>query len=410
MSKKRLYVFAQFDTYRSSGSVGKGLLQGLQSLQDVYDLYYVNTYNAPTVYGDFNFELSNSSIFGEGAGKGWTGFDGYPKKMDAVLFYGYSPVGSALYRKLCHDTKVGTFVGYLIAESATIPKSWVQALYDYDHIFVPSKFVERAFENSAACYDADSFDVPIDVVPHGIDDVYFDAQEEPFTPDFSEGFKLLHITGARDFPHRKGTVDLLRVLREFFVSPSLTEKQKDSLSTLELLIRTPKLVDVVTYGKHIVERLAEEVNSFANREVVRFDVSEDPMPPEEMLKYYREKGNVLIQPSRAEAFGLCPLEAYMAGLPVFYTDVTGSRGFRKRGYLNTVIKDRREYGPIKVQGIEHGVAPIVTPDIEIFIGDMLNGCYLYRKDERINRADDLDGLRWEHTTEQLRDYFRGLGG
>jgi len=406
-AKKNLYVFGQFDNLLSSGSVSKGLLEGLVNLKDCFDLYFVNTRYSATNWGTFDFKLDNTYIFHGGGGgerlTEWKPGADFPDKIDIALFYGYPPVGAGLLDFLStKGIRVGSFVGYLIAESMAIPYDWVKSLYKYDRIFVPSAFVETAFKNSALCRDLVDPLPPIEIAWHGIDLVYIEAAKtRDYVPNTYEDLRLLHITGARDFPHRKGTVDLLRVLTSFFEKP-LETLQRKRLDKMTLKIRIAELS-----SDHIVKVLAEALNDVAGRDFVSFDFSEDPLTPEEMLAYYRENGGTLIQPSRVEAFGLCVLEAYMAGLPVYYTDVTGSKGFRTHARLNTTWR-RHDWGHIKVQGIPNGFAPLIDEDLRRFFHDYLMCMGLTHLNSNRRITDNFDVFSWQETLAPMRTVLRQL--
>jgi glycosyltransferase involved in cell wall biosynthesis len=76
-----------------------------------------------------------------------------------------------------------------------------------------------------------------------------------------------------------------------------------------------------------------------------------------MRMWYRSM-DFLVQPSRAEAFGICPVEARAAGTPVIMTNCTGHREHYTEDDVSVV---HGKLAPITVNGIPNGAAPTVEP-------------------------------------------------
>ena len=86
---------------------------------------------------------------------------------------------------------------------------------------------------------------------------------------------------------------------------------------------------------------------------------EGPLEPAAMREFYNMGWDALILPSRAEAFGLCALEARSLGLPVILTHASGHSQHGES--WDTVIKHGDD-APITVNGIPGGAAPTVSVD------------------------------------------------
>jgi len=115
---------------------------------------------------------------------------------------------------------------------------------------------------------------------------------------------VLHVTSTAS--DRKGTLSMLREFEEI------------NTKSIKLTIRCDMSVrQDITYA---VERLAPRF-----KDAVRID--SNPVPNDGSWHDYLRSFDLVLQPSRAEGFGLVPLEAAAAGVPVVMTSVTGHREF-----------------------------------------------------------------------------------
>jgi len=387
MKKSKLIVVGRFDSNWSVGNVSRGLLQGLAVLNDAYDLTFI----------DMQYEVVTDNYFNFILGKDYTGvipevfkpLEELPciGEEATILFYGYPVVGVNFmeYFRSLTSAKI-TALGYFICESSILPETWIDGLNIFDHIFVPSGFVSAALQGSAKGYHEV---IPeITVAMHGVHDVFIDT---PYVKlEKTDGPpKFLHITGARDFPDRKGTLDLINAMGSLDTGATLT-------------IRTTNL-----HETHPVVKAAYEVNSREQRErqIVDFDVHTEPMTAEEAYAYYRKGWTALVQPSRAEAFGLCPVEALCCGLPVIATSCTGHGiwtaliGMYSTIHNSIMCVDSFLPGPISVQGIRNGVAPTVH------VGSLVAAL---RDVEHFDVSYDREFIRqfrWERTLGPIVDYL-----
>lgn len=144
--------------------------------------------------------------------------------------------------------------------------------------------------------------LPVHYVPHGVHEEYRrDARARRECVEWFERsgqFNVLHMTSTNS--ERKGTKLLLEAWKAF----------TDSKTQLTVVVRYEGYVELVTLTANL--GLADSVSVVAS----------DGSPYADVAALYGTH-NVLCQPSRAEGFGLCPLEAKACGVPVVMTNCTG---------------------------------------------------------------------------------------
>lgn len=162
------------------------------------------------------------------------------------------------------------------------------------HLMAPSRW--------AADVLGKRFNLPIAVVPHGIESEFCVAPRVAALDD-PEQLTVLHLSSSDR--QRKGTEELVEAWRQ----------------AKPMLPRYAKLVLVVESTSLLLWRrkLQPEWGIFARR---RFGGMAEGLPAREMAQLYRSVHGV-VQPSRGEAFGLVPLEARCCGTPVIATLCTG---------------------------------------------------------------------------------------
>lgn len=236
-----------------------------------------------------------------------------------------------------HETKVGFF----ITESAVLPTTWGLAARQCDLVVVPSYWVRGAY------LQAGVDPAKLLVIPHGLHPVYETVQPRPATErgDGSRArpLRFLHTAGARDFIERKGTLQLLEAFGEV---------RKAFADEMQLTIRTPPSPQI----DEAIHRLPPEI-----QRAVDMNYHDEPLSPASMRTYLLREGEpdgwtAVIQPSRAEAFGICPVEARVCGVPAILTN-----GHGHKMHVDTVAGDTlvacENNASIRVNGIPNGVAP-----------------------------------------------------
>jgi len=222
-----------------------------------------------------------------------------------------------------------------VCEANRIPEDWVKAIRDANPtlIVVPSTFCFDAFVESGVAAES------IIVVPHGV----------PATPALTENWlrvafyidnvrrvHMLHVSGALSFPQRKGTTQLLVAFKRIAASfPGVT-----------LTLKVPQSEGLAAIVKHL-----------GLEERVMLDTS-PTIPPSELYQYLRQF-DVVVQPSRGEGFGMVPLEARCAGVPVIMTVDTGHAMHHVPGV--DVVVPTGPWTPMATQLNDIGMAPTVAP-------------------------------------------------
>lgn len=141
--------------------------------------------------------------------------------------------------------------------------------------------------------------VPTFLYEHGVDDAFRPSGLDSFAP--KKSFRALHLASTAN--DRKGTGALVRAWVHLV---QRGEIPKDS-----------ELVVVVDGPDDAISRHVDGGKGVRIERVTRLD-----FPPLAMAAWYQGY-HVVIQPSRAEGFGLVPLEARASGVPVIMTNGTG---------------------------------------------------------------------------------------
>lgn len=176
-----------------------------------------------------------------------------------------------------------------------------------DYMLTPSEYSKRIMQNCGVA-------VPIIVFPHGVDtDIFKPANKT------SSGFRFLYIG---ELSRRKGTFDLVSCFDKFsFVYPE---------ATLVLRANT----HMKYYDGQEIERQCQQ-----NKQIT---VVYENRGQEDIAKYM-QNSDVLVHPTRADWFGMPPLEALACGIPVIATASNGYYEFLK-DFIVPVNFSLREVG------------------------------------------------------------------
>jgi glycosyltransferase involved in cell wall biosynthesis len=294
MSKRRLCVLGDFDGYFSHNVVSLGVAEAfMTSGAFEVGVFDVNR-DIEASYHDCELVMA-------------------PHAADVCFFVGgYPPMLATWKQKFC-DRPVPCYA-LAICESSLAPADW-RAVCDpqlggpFQKVWAPSVWCGNA--------------LGVEVARHGVSPALF----RHVTGDTDERY-FLHVCGAASFPERKGTPQLIEAWRAY----------DDSDLPLRIL------------GEASLRELLEPGDNIEVRE------PKGGRPRKKIAKLYARAAAV-IQPSRAEAFGLVPLEAELFGRPVVATACAGHAEFKDRIHY---VVEHGPAAPIAVNGIPNGSAPTVT--------------------------------------------------
>jgi len=231
---------------------------------------------------------------------------------------------------------------------------------------------------------------PVEVVPHGISRVYSPVENTEWlkqTPMFSSlrrvGVSLVHL--AESSQERKGTVELIRAFEPWVASPSI------HLTLVMAPLQAENIRTVIEdlYGNAANIRVMQRWN----------------MTPANMRLAY-QCFDAVVQPSRAEGFGLVPLEALACGVPVLVTRSTGHLQWLKHShnFFGVVQVPVGELEPTRYD--DGGLAPFVDHlQIRSALGHLIENIDLWKTQARANAKDILDAWNWNCV---LESHFENL--
>ena len=312
-----LQIYGQLEGYWSNAGVTRGLARGL--LSHSVDLQVFDATQAAILdYSEDRFD----------------DVEGIPLGCSSAasmgLFVGY-PVQSNILHQ--HKIKIGAF----ISESSYLPPAWVQATDAVDLVVVPSVWLKQVM----IAHGIDRRKVL--VVPHGLDPAMQPTAGTGSHLALNPGkLRFYHVTGARDFPWRKGTLQLIEAFARVF-GPGTPFKKR----LAKLVIRTPPNSD----------QILAAIRKTQCNHLFQIEESQDTLTPAQMRYILLGSGFcALIQPSPAEAFGMVPCEARALGLPVILTKCGGHTQHVEK---SDVVVAHGPEEPMKLNGIPNGRAPRV---------------------------------------------------
>lgn len=261
-------------------------------------------------------------------------------------------------------------VGYHVCDLDRIPESWVDAMNRFTtHVVTPSKWCANIFEKCGVANKAR-------VVPHGVPEHDYSGASITTGPFYFDHFCSSQV------PDRKGTLELIN-------------------GFLKVLDRMPGAVLRIRTASPIV---LDRVASIGSDRIIA--LPEEFRPVQVQMERYRST-NVLVQPSRAEGFGLLPLEALSVGVPAVATTCTGhAEWFPTLG--GGIAKVR--HGKLAPCPPGPGLAPSVAADD---ISDALLYAFMeydtLRAEAVARRSNVREVWAWRRVLKPLVDLLRRLG-
>jgi len=178
-------------------------------------------------------------------------------------------------------------IGVLVCDADIVPIETIETCEKtFDLIVVPSQFCKRVFQESGLKKD-------ILVVPHGVTESF-----RPLDTPLPEEFTFYNVYSQMR-PFRKSEEELLTSFAEAFNGDPKIKLQLRTKRTaaLDELIAQNGLEDIV-------------------------EILEDDLSDEDYIEQFN-KVHALVHPSKAEGFGMIPLQALACGVPVIATENTG---------------------------------------------------------------------------------------
>lgn len=273
----------------------------------------------------------------------------------------------------------GRSIGYSMLEVTGLPDDWVAGCNRMDEVWVPASFNVETFRSSGVT-------VPIEVMPLGVDPLYFNpaiAAERA-----SESFTFLSVF---EWGERKAPEMLLRAFaREF-------GPEEDVLLLLSVFNRDPQ-VDVRRAIAGLALPPSARIVVMLNSEFAGY----------QMGALYRS-ADAFVLPTRGEGWGQPVLEAMACGLPVIATGWSGVADFldEEVGYP-----------------IEYSMTPAVArcPYYEGFDWAEPSEEHLQARMREVVDQHDVarlkgakaakrvaDGYTWEHAARRIAARLRELG-
>jgi glycosyltransferase involved in cell wall biosynthesis len=296
----QVQLYGQFDSYYSIPNVSRAVGNTLHRYLYKFGIYHHGSLNPRYIAAPWHISLNSAAPLG--------------------LFVGY-PNQSIGWLKGHEIRSILT-----VCETDGIPSSWVTAIKDVK-TFVPSTYCKEIFTKAGV--------KNVDVVRHGVPYWVVGVQKG----GNSTNNTFLHVSGSKSFPKRKGTTALLKAWESFVVTypdAKLHLRMSDT-SNLREVIRRLNIESSVTI-------LSDEMF---------------PLGFEE-LRYYQNY-TAIIQPSRAEGFGIVPLEARCLGVPCIITNTSGHTEHFAAG-VDVEVKVEATKSSLNTQDNEVGRAFDVTPD------------------------------------------------
>jgi glycosyltransferase involved in cell wall biosynthesis len=216
----------------------------------------------------------------------------------------------------------------LACETDLVPPRWVACVNGFDLAIVPSRYCAASLRDSGV-------EVPILVVPHGLEPCYVPVREKRRTSPF-----VFYNVVNSQFPGRKGLPELLRAFHRAFTGRT------------DVVLR-------LRMGRSFPVRQA-----FADAGVAADDpqiqVDEATRVPLAAFAAHYSEVHCTVHPSRAEGFGLIPFQSIACETPVIAPCTTGMADYLT-AENSMLLRTTGESGPPDVY-YDCGVQPVIDEE------------------------------------------------
>jgi len=364
--------------YQSYSVVCKGLIEGL--VKGGLEVVVADT----TWDGSANHTEARLAQYGKGGKLRWL------TRHDTHLLLRGQPIDKELGKvcvalnpsvEMLNVQKVGMkLAGMHVGDVDKLPSLWEHVMKEEDVVLVPSQWVASIVSEASVKTD-------VLVVNHGVSREFF--YEPDFIFDSPPPFVFLHPCAAVYYPERKGTPQTLEAFSR------LVDEGRDVVMKL-----------IVGNKTKPIRKLIDGLSGKANERLQIFSHA-GSRPHSDIVDAYRSC-HALVAPSRAEGFGLIPLECRAVGTPVIQTLCTGHEDHIDPDYLPSdwgVVPVK--HGPMSPAWTSVGQAPAVsTEDVCVAMQTMMSR-YERLKAAAVDKAPAVvHNWRWKGVTAPLVDWIR----
>lgn len=223
-------------------------------------------------------------------------------------------------------------IGYHVGDVTPLPPEWIESMRsNCSMILTPSEWCRGLITDDGK---VSLGEIPIHIVPHGVSEEMVPRTYS--VPAVCPTIRMKHFSSSVS-NSRKGTIDLLHSAQR------VLEGETVHKTSLCVSVHPQAFAEAVHY-----------VRDFEHGSI-RVDV--DSAKSRTSMASSIKGADIIVQPSRAEGFGLIPLEAAACGIPSIMTACTGHGQYIDDLLGAVVIAPDGDMGPCT-----GGRAPSVDPD------------------------------------------------
>lgn len=272
-------------------------------------------------------------------------------------------------------------IGYTMLEVDGIPEDWILQANALDEVWVPSTFNKQTFLDSG-------LQVPIYVMPLGVNPDFYNPQIKPFRP--SDRYTFLSVF---EWGERKAGEVLLEAYHKAF-------SKNDDVLLIAKVINTD--------GSINVRQQINALNLPSDGPPVAMLYNQE-LPVHQMGSLYRS-ADCFVSATRGEGWGMPMIEAMACGLPVIATDWSAHTDF-----INSDVAY-----PLQVEKMIPAVAKCpyyegfrwAQPDVDHLV-HLMRHVYENREEAAVkgqkSSAWVLGNWTWQHAARKIADRLLEIG-